>query len=69
MGVLYGIFGKLPWYCYISLTRAGASTSKSKVDDRPPNIDIFHQRQNSIEQVPRVYGTPLAGVDANTSKG
>ncbi|KAM3264962.1 double-stranded RNA-binding protein 1 isoform X1 [Capsicum annuum] len=51
------------------LPSSGASTSKSKVDDRPPNIDIFHQRQNSIEQVPRVYGTPLAGVDANTSKG
>lgn len=69
MGVLIGVFGKLPWYCYISLSRAGASTSKSKVGDRSPNMDIFQRRQNNIGQLSRVNGTALAGVDTNTSKG
>lgn len=37
--------------------------------DRPPDVDIFQQRQNKIGQLSRVNGTPLAGVDTNTSKG
>lgn len=70
MGVLFfGTYGKLPWYCYISLNCAGASKLKSKVGDRPPDVDIFQQRQNKIGQLSRVNGTPLAGVDTNTSKG
>ncbi|XP_075095905.1 double-stranded RNA-binding protein 1 isoform X2 [Nicotiana tabacum] len=54
---------------------SGASTSSSKVDVfekvdvRPPNMDIFQQRQNNAGQPSRVNGTPLAGRDANTSKG
>ncbi|XP_060197472.1 double-stranded RNA-binding protein 1-like isoform X2 [Lycium barbarum] len=48
---------------------SGASTSNNKVDVRPPNMDIFQQRQNNMGQLSRVNGTPLAGVDANTSKG
>lgn len=61
--------------CYILLSWAGASTSSSKVDVfekvdvRPPNMDIFQQRQNNVGQPSRVNGTPLAGRDANTSKG
>ncbi|XP_055818495.1 double-stranded RNA-binding protein 1-like isoform X2 [Solanum dulcamara] len=50
-------------------TSSGASTSKSKVGDRSPNMDIFQQRQNNIGQLSRVNGTALAGVDTNTSKG
>ncbi|KAK4338987.1 hypothetical protein RND71_040449 [Anisodus tanguticus] len=50
-------------------TSSGASTSNNKVDVRPPNMDIFQQRQNNVGQLSRVNGTPLAGVDANTSKG
>ncbi|XP_018623270.1 double-stranded RNA-binding protein 4-like isoform X2 [Nicotiana tomentosiformis] len=54
---------------------SGASTSSSKVDVfekvdvGPPNMDIFQQRQNNAGQPSRVNGTPLAGRDANTSKG
>ncbi|XP_015062887.1 double-stranded RNA-binding protein 1-like isoform X4 [Solanum pennellii] len=47
----------------------GAATSKSKVGDRPPNMDIFQQRQNNIGQLSHVNGTALASVDTNTSKG
>lgn len=67
--MLIGAYGKLPWYCYISLSCAGAATSKSKVGDRPPNMDIFQQRQNNIGQLSHVNGTALASVDTNTSKG
>ncbi|XP_010319634.1 double-stranded RNA-binding protein 1 isoform X2 [Solanum lycopersicum] len=47
----------------------GAATSKCKVGDRPPNMDIFQQRQNNIGQLSHVNGTALASVDTNTSKG
>ncbi|XP_006346553.1 double-stranded RNA-binding protein 1-like isoform X1 [Solanum tuberosum] len=50
-------------------TSLGASTSKSKVGDRPPNMDVFQQRQNNIGQLSHVNGTALAIVDTNTSKG
>ncbi|KAK4737346.1 hypothetical protein R3W88_001043 [Solanum pinnatisectum] len=50
-------------------TSPGASTSKSKVGDRPLNMDIFQQRQNNIGQLSHVNGAALASVDSNTSKG
>ncbi|WMV09166.1 hypothetical protein MTR67_002551 [Solanum verrucosum] len=54
---------------YLVRNGHGASTSKSKVGDRPPNMDVFQQRQNNIGQLSHVNGTALAIVDTNTSKG